>query len=367
MLTSPPDGFLDDLGRLAGPDEGRRVLVPAVDVPLDVGHEGPDRVEGAPANGLTSQNAEPDLHHVQPRRPRRREVEVDARVSRQPRLDLWGFVRGRVVEDDMQGARPIPSSEDVQEPKEVGSGVARAARADDGPGCDVQRRVQTGQPIALVVMSLAGRKAWSEWQDLLRPVQRLGCGSSRRRSGRRRWPAGSSRADHIVDLHFGVGIRAELKRLDPMGRQGVRLPDPVDRAVRHADLGGEFAGAPMRQDIPRRLQRHGHHLRPLAGGDGRRTSRARLVRETREPFFSEEPSPEATDLDHRIPSQPSHLCTRDLASQQEHHASSTAEAGRHSGGALQSFECGTVGFPQHNRTGMIGHDPSRDRVDLEGI
>ena len=59
MLTNRPDGFLDDLGGLASPDEWSRVLVPAVDVPLDVFHEGPDRVEGAPANGLTGQDAEP--------------------------------------------------------------------------------------------------------------------------------------------------------------------------------------------------------------------------------------------------------------------------------------------------------------------
>ena len=35
MLTSPPDGFLDDLGGLAGPDEGRRIGVPTIDVRLN--------------------------------------------------------------------------------------------------------------------------------------------------------------------------------------------------------------------------------------------------------------------------------------------------------------------------------------------
>lgn len=103
MLTSPPDGFLDDLGGLASPDERCRVLVPAVDVALDVFHEGPDRVEGAQANGFPSQDAEPGLYHVQPRSPGRREVEANARVSLQPCVDLRGLVRGRVVEDDMQG------------------------------------------------------------------------------------------------------------------------------------------------------------------------------------------------------------------------------------------------------------------------
>ncbi len=64
MLTTPPNGFLDDRGGLTGPDERRRVCVPAVDVRLDVLHEGCDRVEGFLANGLARQDAEPGFHYV---------------------------------------------------------------------------------------------------------------------------------------------------------------------------------------------------------------------------------------------------------------------------------------------------------------
>lgn len=366
MLTSLPDGLLDDLGGLASPDERCRVLVPAVDVALDVFHEGSDRVEGAPANGSPSQDAEPSLHHVQPRSPSRREVEAHARVSLQPCVDLRGLVRGRVVEDDMQGACSITPAEDVQKPKEVGSGVSRAALADDRPGGDFQSGIQTGQPITLVVMSLTGRQTRSKRQERLRPVQRLDLGllvdAQDDGVGRRV----QVEAHHIVDLLFGSGIRAELERLDPMGLQVVRLPDPVDRAVRHSDLGGQLAGAPMSQPIPRRLQRPGHNLGPLAGGDGGRASRSRLVPEPREPFF-DEPASEATDLDHRVPCHPRDLGTGHLVSQQEHHASPPAESGRPAGGSLKSCEFGTVDGPQHDRTGMIGHEPSRNSVYLDGI
>ncbi|ALA59356.1 hypothetical protein NITMOv2_2951 [Nitrospira moscoviensis] len=366
MLTSPPDGFLDDVGGLAGPDKRCRILVPAVDVALDVFHEGPDCVEGSPANGFPGQDAEPGLHHVQPRCPGRREVEVHARVRLQPRLYLRGLVRGRVVEDDMQGALPIMPAEHVQEPKEVGPGVSFAALADDRSGSDFQSGVQTGQSIALVVMSLPGRKARAERQNRLRPVQSLDLGllvdAQDDGVGRRV----QVEADHIVDLLFGVGIRAELERLDPMGLQVVSLPYPVDRAVRHPDLSGQLAGAPMSQTIPRWLQSFGNNLGPLAGGDGRRTSRSRFVPEARDPFFNETSS-EATDLDNRVARHPRHLCAEDLVSQQQHHVSPPADSGRHAGGSLKAFEFDTVGFPENDRTRMVGHAPSRDRVYPDGM
>jgi hypothetical protein len=366
MLTRPPDGFLDDVGGLAGPDKRRRVLVPAVDVPLDVFHEGPDGVEGSAANGFARQDAEPGLHHVQPRRPGRREVEVDARVRLQPRLDLCGLVRGRVVEDDMQGARSIPPAEDVQEPQEVGPGVSCAALADDRSGSDFQRGVQTGQSIARVVMSLPGWKAWAERQNRLRPVQRLDLGLlvDTQDDGVGRWV--HVEADHIVDLLFGVGIRGELERLDPMGLQVMSLPDSVDRAVRHPHLSGQLAGTPMSQAIARGRQRFGHNLGPLAGGDGGRASRSWLVPEAHEPVFNE-PSSEATDLDHCVASHPRHLCAEDLVSQQEHDASPPADSSRHARGSLKAFEFHTVGVSQNDRTRMVGHVPSKDRLYSDGI
>ena len=47
---STADSFLDDVGRLFGPHEGRGVRVPLVDVALDVPNEGVDRLEGAAAH-----------------------------------------------------------------------------------------------------------------------------------------------------------------------------------------------------------------------------------------------------------------------------------------------------------------------------
>src|SRR5258706_4455220 len=122
MLTRPPESFLDDVSRLTSPDERRRVLIPVVDEGLDVLHEGLDRVEGSPTNGLSGQDTEPRLHHVQPGSSGWGEVERDTRVRRQPSLNLRCLVGGRVVEDDMQVARPIAPTEDFEKSQEVSSG-----------------------------------------------------------------------------------------------------------------------------------------------------------------------------------------------------------------------------------------------------
>ena len=117
----------------------------------------------------------------------------------------------------MQGARPVPPAEKLQKSQEVGARVSLAARADDRPDRHIQRRVQPGQSVACVVMGLARRQARSEWEDRLRPVQRLDLGrlidAQHDGVGRRV----QIQTDHVVDLVPGVGIGAELEGLDPWG------------------------------------------------------------------------------------------------------------------------------------------------------
>src|ERR1035441_10708073 len=50
---------------------------------------------------LSRELREPTFDEVQPRRARRREVEVEPRVAQQPGLYSWGLVRGGVVQDDV--------------------------------------------------------------------------------------------------------------------------------------------------------------------------------------------------------------------------------------------------------------------------
>src|SRR5437667_10370133 len=80
-----------------GPDEGVAAVIPAVDEGLDGGDEVGDRGEAAAADGLPGDDREEDLHEVQPRPRRRREVQGNPGVFRQPRPYVWMGVRAVVV------------------------------------------------------------------------------------------------------------------------------------------------------------------------------------------------------------------------------------------------------------------------------
>src|SRR5678815_5514198 len=97
MLMRAPEGFLDDVGRLFGPDKRCRVSIPLGEIPLDVADKRAQGVEGAAAHGLAGEDAEPRLDHIEPRGPRGREVEVDPGMRGQPRLHRGRRVRGGVV------------------------------------------------------------------------------------------------------------------------------------------------------------------------------------------------------------------------------------------------------------------------------
>ena len=56
-------------------------------------------------DGLAGDDAEEDLHHVQPRAARRREMQCDPGVLGQPPSDVVVFVGGVVVADDVATRR----------------------------------------------------------------------------------------------------------------------------------------------------------------------------------------------------------------------------------------------------------------------
>src|SRR6266481_10095078 len=111
MLTTTPESFPDDVGGLLGPHKGSRMRIPLLEVPLDVADEGADRIEGASADRLARQNAEPSLDQIQPRGPLRGEMKVDPRMGPQPRLHGRRLVRGGDVENHVQLLPPIAAGQ----------------------------------------------------------------------------------------------------------------------------------------------------------------------------------------------------------------------------------------------------------------
>jgi hypothetical protein len=86
-----------------GPDERSGALVVALDEVLDRRDQFGNVVLDPAANLLLGQDREPDRDHVQPGRARRREVEMDPRVTSQPRFDLGcAATRRRSSEDRLR-------------------------------------------------------------------------------------------------------------------------------------------------------------------------------------------------------------------------------------------------------------------------
>ena len=76
-------------------------MVPFGDVGVDGVDELTQRPKGSSPDGLSSDDAEPDLHLVEPGRPGWREVKVKARMARQPCTSLRVFVRTVIINDKM--------------------------------------------------------------------------------------------------------------------------------------------------------------------------------------------------------------------------------------------------------------------------
>jgi hypothetical protein len=67
MLMPAPFDFLDQVRWLLRPDERGGVIIPRVDVVLNMRHEGPHGIERSAPDGFPRQDAEPDFDQVQPR------------------------------------------------------------------------------------------------------------------------------------------------------------------------------------------------------------------------------------------------------------------------------------------------------------
>src|ERR1017187_611850 len=104
------------------------------EVLLNRGDEGRHALEGAPANAVARDLAEPPFDEVEPRAAGRNEMKVDARMTTQPALDGRALVRAQVIQDHMNGVVRRRGPLDAVEKADKFLCVAlRAARPKDGP------------------------------------------------------------------------------------------------------------------------------------------------------------------------------------------------------------------------------------------
>ena len=110
-----------------------------LNVLVDSGDQIRDVLEGASTDAPVGNLAEPALHHVQPRAGSGNEMQVEAGMAFQPRLDARMFARPVVVDDQMQVQIECGLDADqLQETDKFLMAMPRHAIANDRPIQHVQ-------------------------------------------------------------------------------------------------------------------------------------------------------------------------------------------------------------------------------------
>ena len=132
--------------------------------------------------------------------------------------------------------------------------VLGVAGAGDLAGRDLQRGVEAGGAVALVVVGHPLRLARLDRQRRLGAVQRLDLGLLVHAQHQRALGRVEVEPDDVDDLLDQLRVRGELERADLVGLELVITPDPVDRRGRDPRRGRQPAHTPVRAPVRRRAQ-----------------------------------------------------------------------------------------------------------------
>src|SRR5271169_4631437 len=91
--------------------------------------------------------------------------------------DRWSFVRGEIVEDDVNLLpRGTQGYDLLQKGDELTAGMAGSSFAVDATGGGIQRRIQGERSVPVVLKTVAFGAAWRERQDGIETIQSLNGG-----------------------------------------------------------------------------------------------------------------------------------------------------------------------------------------------
>ena len=148
-------------------------LVPLSDELLDGDDQGSHTSQHAPLNRLPVQDREPGLDLVHPAGTGRREVEMEARILRQPRPYDWMLVGTVVVEDQMDLEPGVAGGYDLEEAQELLVAVPGVGAAGDGAGSNVEGCQERHGAVAHAIVGPALDLPGLHRQQGLGPIQRL--------------------------------------------------------------------------------------------------------------------------------------------------------------------------------------------------
>ena len=166
--------FFQNVGGSCGPDEWFRTFIVTVDVGADGHDEFFQVAEDAAPEPILRQVAEETFHHVQPRRAGRSEVQMKARVPRQPALHFGVLMGGVVIADQVKlpvGRDGLVDEAEKLEPLLVA--MPLLAQAKDLAVGGIQSGEQGGRAVAFVVVGHSGAASALQRQAGLGTVQSL--------------------------------------------------------------------------------------------------------------------------------------------------------------------------------------------------
>ena len=168
----------------------------------------------------------------------------------------------------MQRPARVGADQLVQEREELLVAVLGVAGAGDLAGRDLQRGVEAGRAVALVVVGHPRGLAGLHRQRRLGAIERLDLGLLVHAEHQRALRRSHIEPDDIDDLLGQLRVLGELERADLMRLELVLAPDPMHRRRRDPGRRRQPPHAPMRAAVRRRLQR----LRPAPAGPRHRRS-----------------------------------------------------------------------------------------------
>ena len=157
-----------------GPADRFRVFVVARDVAPDLPREIGQRGEDASREQVAFDFGKPEFDLIEPGRIRRREVQMDAGMRVEKRLDLLGFMRREVIDNDVDLAPPRLRA--TMSPKKS-TNASLVCRGTVWPMISPVRRVERGiqgeRAVAVVLKPVPFRAARRQRQHRIQAIQGL--------------------------------------------------------------------------------------------------------------------------------------------------------------------------------------------------
>ena len=252
------------------PHEGLRLLVGSANELLYRGLEFTDIVEHAPTYAFARDLSEPSLDQVEPRTAGGREMQDKARMIGQPGFDVLVVVRPVIVNHQMEVEIAWELAiEQAKELEELLVTVASETLPDNPAVKHAHRGEECGRSVALVVVGHRAAPSLLHGQSSLGPVERLNLALfvNAQNDSLIRWIEVQAR--HIGQLLHEPFVIRELKCLDPVRLEPVRVPNPLHSSRTYPLSPGHGATAPVGGRRRCRVQCRFHDLGDLCCRDRR--------------------------------------------------------------------------------------------------